>query len=517
MTSRAAAAPHHLSAEAGRLVLATGGNAVDAAISMVATQGVVAPETCGLGGDLFALVHRPGWPTPRALNASGRAGSNVDPEGLRRDGHTEIPPEDPATVTIPGCVAGLAILSSELGSLSLGDALSPAIELANSGFEVSTEQSLAFTRQAGRYRHNQAVDAFYPGGVPVKKGTTVRRPSLGFTLSQIADHGPETFYLGRAGEDIVEAVSGLITVADLEQSHADWITPISAQVAGLSAWTIPPNSQGYLGPGTLAVFEMLDPPQDPSDPRWWHLLIEANRCLSWERNDLVADPLNAPLPMDLLLDQSRLQRAAETVSETRAGVWPSRKGDPASTAFMAVADENGMAVSIIQSNYRGTGSPFGAARSGFLLQDRGGGFSLTPGHPNELGPGKRPLHTLSPTIWTDGTEPRWILGTRGGSIQPQLIAQVGARAILAERDLDEAQAAPRWAVSDFGPYSDPHLTVEPGVAREIVEGLRARGHRVDEVDAIQPGWGPVSIIELDGDTRRTARDPRVDTTAALIF
>lgn len=484
---------------------------------MVATQGVVAPETCGVGGDLFALVHRPGWPEPRALNASGRAGSNVDSEALRSAGWTEVPPDHPATVTIPGCVAGLAALSSDLGSMSLGDSLSRAIELANSGFEVSVEQALAFSRQAARYRNNKAVDGFYPGGVPVKAGMRLRRPSLGSTLSQIAEHGPEAFYRGQAGEGIVDAVSGLITMTDLEQSHADWISPIFAQVAGLSAWTIPPNSQGYLGPGTLAVFEMIGPPEDPSDPLWWHLLIEAYRCLSWERNDLVADPTNAPLPMDLLLDPSRLQRAAETVSGAGAGIWPTQMGSPASTAFLAVADADGMAVSVIQSNYRGTGSPFGASRSGFLLQDRGGGFNLTPGHPNELGPGKRPLHTLSPTIWTDGTEPRWILGTRGGSVQPQLIAQVAARAILGEIGLDEVQAQPRWTVSDFGPYADPHVVVEPGVAPSILDGLRSRGHELEEVETLQPGWGPVSIIELAGDTRRTARDPRVDTTAALAF
>jgi gamma-glutamyltranspeptidase/glutathione hydrolase len=176
-----------------------------------------------------------------------------------------------------------------------------------------------------------------------------------------------------------------------------------------------------------------------------------------------------------------------------------------------------MAVSIIQSNYRGTGSPYGAAHSGFLLQDRGLGFTLTPGHPNELAPGKRPLHTLAPTLWTEGDRPRWILGTRGGAVQPQLIAQVAARAILGSEDLVSAQQASRWTMSEFGPGAPSTLSVEPGVIPDVVDGLRSLGHQIEMLERPQPGWGPVSIIEIEGDIRRAAADPRVDTTEALVF
>jgi gamma-glutamyltranspeptidase/glutathione hydrolase len=145
------------------------------------------------------------------------------------------------------------------------------------------------------------------------------------------------------------------------------------------------------------------------------------------------------------------------------------------------------------------------------------GFSLTPGHPNELAPGKRPLHTLSPTLWTDGDQPRWLLGTRGGAVQPQLIAQVAARAIIGGVDPAEAQEAPRWTVSDFGPGSRPAPVFEPDVPTEVVADLHSRGHDVSQLEAGQPGWGPVSLIELAGAGRRAAADPRVDTTAALVF
>lgn len=517
MSVRAVVTPHHLSALAGRQVLERGGNAVDAAIAAVAAQGVVAPETCGVGGDLFALVHAPGWEQPRALNASGRAGSGVSAEALRSEGLDEIPLDHPCAVTIPGCIDGMETLISELGRLDLGEALAPAISLAIDGFEVSTEQASAFTRQASLYRDNPAVASFYPEGGPVSPGDVVSRDDLARTLRDIASNGREAFYAGTPGEDIVSALGGTITLDDLHESQATWVDPISVDVAGLTAWTIPPNSQGYLGPATLAVFEMLDPPDDPGDPEWAHLLIEAFRCLSWERNDLVADPETLALPADLILDRPRLERAAATVRRDRAGVWPERIGTTASTAYLCVADDEGMAVSIIQSNYRGTGSPFGAARSGFLLQDRGLGFNLMPSHPNELAPGKRPLHTLSPTLWTASEQPRWVLGTRGGAVQPQLVAQLGATAILGGADLEEAQGAPRWTISDFGPNSAPHLQLEPGFSDGVRDGLLQRGHDITVHQDRQPGWGPMSLIELDGPNRRAAADPRVDTAAALVF
>jgi gamma-glutamyltranspeptidase/glutathione hydrolase len=517
LKSNAVVTPHHLSAQAGQQVLQAGGNAVDAAVAAVAAQGVVAPETCGVGGDLFALVHAPGWERPRALNASGRAGSRANANDLRESGATEIPGDHPAAVTIPGCVDGMVTLIDELGSLDIRSILAPAIALAREGFEVSTEQATAFSRQADIYRDNPAVASFYPDGRPIEKGAMARRTELAKTLDGLAEGGREAFYGGVPGENISAAVGGMITPDDMAAPQAEWVEPIGVEVTGLMAWTIPPNSQGYLGPATLAVFEMLAPPDDPTDPNWWHLLIESYRCLAWERNDLVSDPKTLALPADLLMDRSRLERAAKSVDRDRAGVWPSAVGQASSTAYLCTADASGMAVSIIQSNYRGTGSPFGAARSGFLLQDRGMGFTLTSGHPNELTPERRPLHTLSPTLWTDGAQPRWVLGTRGGGVQPHLIAQLGARAILGGASLDEAQGSPRWTVSKFGPGSPSQLAFEPGVPKVILDDLETRGHTISILDDHQPGWGPMSVIELNGPERAAAADPRVDTTSALLF
>lgn len=517
MTSNAVVTPHRLSAEAGRQIIAQGGNAVDAAVAAVAAQGVVAPETCGLGGDLFTLIQAPGWERPRALNASGRAGSGAKSGELRDLGLSSIPGDHPAAATIPGCVDGMVTLLAELGSLDLPQVLAPAIALARDGFEVSTEQAAAFSRQAEVYRDNTAVASFYPEGRVVRRGEVVKRVELARTLETIAGGGREAFYRGTPGDDISAAVGGLIHRDDMSVPQADWVDPIGVEVAGLTAWTIPPNSQGYLGPATLAVFEMLEPPDDPADPAWWHLLIESYRCLAWERDDLVSDPDNLGLPADLLLDRARLERAAATVDPAMTGVWPAAMGSVSSTAYLCAADAEGLAVSIIQSNYRGTGSPFGAARSGFLLQDRGMGFTLTPGHPNELGPGKRPLHTLSPTLWSAGDEPRWLVGTRGGAVQPQLIAQLAARTIIGGQALDAAQEASRWTISEFGPGSGSSLDFEPGAPDGVVDDLKGRGHVISLAGGRQPGWGPMSIIELAGAERRAAADPRVDTAAALLF
>ncbi len=513
--SCAVVTPHYLSAEAGRHILLSGGNAVDAAIAMVAAQGVVAPETSGVGGDLFALVHATGWDRPRAVNASGKMGSEADPQVLRDLGHTMVPRDHPYTAPIPGCVDGLTTLAAELGSLDLTTVLEPAITLATEGFPVSSEQSRAFSGLADVYRANQAVSDFYPGAVPVEVGAVVRRPALARTLQLIADGGRDAFFEGQPGADILEVLESHVTADDLGHSMADWVDPLSLDIHDDTAWTIPPNSAGYLGPATLAVFLMLDPPSDPLDPMWWHLMIEAHRSLARDRDDIVSDPTHLQVAPEDLLSRERLERAASSISRDRAGVWPTKPSRPTGTAYLCVTDASGLSVSIIQSNYRGTGSTFGAENSGFLLHDRGAGFNLITGHPNELGPGKRPAHTLSPTIWTRGTDTSWILGTRGGEIQPQLIAQLAARAIVTGQSLGDAQSGPRWSMTEYGPGSTSAVSLEPETG--VAPYLEKLGHHVLEMPVPQPGWGPMSIIDRRGGEVLAAADPRVDTAAALVF
>jgi gamma-glutamyltranspeptidase/glutathione hydrolase len=480
-----------------------GGNAVDAAIAANAVQGVVAPETCGIGGDLFALVHSDGEASPAALNASGRAGSGADPAALRSAGHTTIPPFDPATVTIPGCVDGWSTLSARFGTMPLADVLEPAIEHAERGFTASAEFTRAVTRRAEQLAP-QAPE-FYP-----PKGAVVRRCALAATLRQIAEGGRSSFYNGPAGNAIARAVPS-ISMSDLTVEQAEWVRPISADVFGRTGWTIPPNSQGYLTLASSWVFSETHPPADPDDPDYVHLQIEAYRSVVWERDELVSDPRRSPLPADHLLTPDRLRDRVAQIDRLRAGTWPRPGPAPGGTAYFCFVDRNGMAVSLIQSNYMGMGSGIAAQGAGFFLQNRGAGFNLIEGHPNELVPGARPLHTLSPTLWTSDGALDTVLGTRGGAYQPQLLLQVASASFLTGDEPEAALRRPRWVLEG------DRIRVESRMPDGIVAELSRRGHGVTLAEDFESGWGPVSMIRVAADgSRRAAADPRVATTLALV-
>ncbi|MEX2654544.1 MAG: gamma-glutamyltransferase [Acidimicrobiia bacterium] len=508
--------PHVLSTQAGMEALDRGGSAVDAAIAANAVQGMVAPETCGIGGDLFALIHTNGAVT--ALNASGWAGSNASAQDLRDEGLTSIPQHHPAGVTIPGCVAGWFALHQRHGRLPFGDLLQRAIEHGRRGFAASTEYSRATHRMAEFLAGNEAGAQLLIDGRPALRGERVHRPNLAHTLERIAEGGPTAFYEGPVAKSVSEAVGGLITPDDLAAYSPDWVDPISARVFGVTGWTIPPNSQGYLTLATLLLFESLTPTLDPGDPRWTHTLIEAYRAVAAERDDVVADPHHAPLPNEVLLDPERLAAFGEKISMDSAAPQPRPMPKPGGTMYMCAVDGTGMGVSLIESNFRGIGSGIGAADSGFILHDRGGGFDLRTGHPNEIGPGKRPLHTLSPTLWTDGARLRTVLGTRGGHQQPQLLAQVAALLFGAGRSAGHAQSAPRWTIANAELTATTSvIDVESSMSSHITAGLAERGHTVRPQADRMGGWGPASVIDIDSQGLRTAAaDGRVDTASAAV-
>jgi len=495
-------------------IYALGGNAIDASMAANAVQGVVAPETCGIGGDLFALVHRPGDEGPATLNASGRAGSGVDPAALRRSGLTSIPFDHPASVTVPGCVDGWVALLGRFGSMPLAEVLAPAIRYAEDGFATSIELATALARRRGRLEP-VAPELFTAD--PPKPGVRLIRRDLARTLRQIADGGRQAFYEGSPGTAISIAVDGRITAEDLASKQAEWVDPVSAEVFGRTGWTIPPNSQGYLTLASAWIFSELEPPRDRIDGEYLHLQIEAYRSVAWERDDLVADPERIPLASDRLVAPERLRERVRAVDRDRAGSWPQPHPAPGGTAYLSFVDRNDMAVSLIQSNYMGIGSGIPASGAGFFLHDRGAGFNLIPGHPNELTPGRRPLHTLSPTLWTRSGRLDTVLGTRGGHYQPQLLLQMASALFHTQMDPERAQESPRWVLDDPGPGTSSLLQTEGRMPDASIGELERRGHTIDRAADYERGWGPVSVIQVAEDGLRTAAaDPRVATARAAV-
>lgn len=515
-----AVTPHVLSTQAAMATMAGGGNGVDAAVAANAVQGVVAPETCGLGGDLFALISQPGVETPLALNSSGRAGSRAADlaDELRRSGVEAIPQRHPAAITVPGCVDGWLELHQRLGRIDLATVLGPAIQLARNGFPANREMTAAFAARQEELGDEPSAADLYPSGRPPLEGDRIVRPALAVTLEAIVDDGREAFYAGTIGPAISDAVEGALTPSDLERSQADWVEPLSVDVFGATGWTIPPNSQGYIALVALAIADRLGLPP-PDDPAAWHLGIESYRLAAADRDDVLSDPESMEMPAGALVASERLEELAALYSpEVAAHTTPARDAR-GGTAYMCVVDGDGLGVSLIQSNFHGIGSGVSVVGGGFLLHDRGRGFTLQSGHPNELAPGQRPLHTLSPTIWTRDGRLSGIIGTRGGYMQPQLVAQLATLIAGHGFEPQRAMAAPRWMVPLPNDSEGRSLVeVEPGTPEPVVDGLVRRGHTVQRHQLPQGGWGPMSAIRISTEGLRTgAADPRVDTaTAATI-
>ncbi|MGV9306980.1 gamma-glutamyltransferase family protein [Nonomuraea sp. NPDC003727] len=502
----------HLASAAGLTMLDRGGSAADAAIATNAVLTVTAPHMCGLGGDLFALVHEggggqaPGGAGSRvsALNASGRAGSGADPDRLRTEGHTRMPHQhDIRSVPVPGCVDGWLALHSRYGRLPLGTVLAPAVELAAGGFPVSP----LLAPIASTVGHPDFAGGFTPGQVMTRRG-------VARTLEAIAGSGREGFYQGEFGQGLLKLGAGEYTDDDLAEPLADWVEPLRVPAFGHQVWSMPPNSQGYLLLLSLGIVDGLDLPAAPDDPLWAHLLGEAARIAGHDRLALLHEHAED------LVSAAEIERRRALVDPaarlTVAGL--TAEGD---TTYLCAVDGDGMGVSLIQSNASGFGSLLVEPNTGINLHNRGIGFSLTPGHPAEYGPGRRPPHTLTPALVTrpDGSL-RAVVGTMGGDAQPQILLQVITRLLRHGQTPGEAIGAPRWRLATggtgFDTWDAPDATVmelEEGAG--WADGLAALGHPV----AGRPygtGFGHAHLIDvLPGGVLAGAADPRALIGAAI--
>lgn len=507
------ASADQLATQAGLRALTLGGNAVDAAIATNAAIAVTGPHLCGMGGDLFALIHHDG--EVFALNSTGRAGSGADAAALRAEGHTEMPfRHDIRVVTVPGCVDGWMALHQRFGTLPMEVLLQPAIELARDGFPASP----LLVGAAARADEGATVNLAELISQATRPGARVCRPGAARALADIAAGGRRAFYEGEFGKGLKSLGAGLYSDSDLTTPMAEWVTPLRAEAFGVDLWTVPPNSQGYLTLGAAALASQLELPADPDDERCAHLLIEAATAAGYDRPDVLSDTADG----DELL-RAIATRVEMIDTERASDRWaPGNHGD---TTYLCAIDGNGMGVSLIQSNAAGFGSGLAEPNTGINLHNRGLGFTLRQGHPAEFTPGRRPPHTLCPAIATSNGALRAVFGTMGGDAQPQILLQVAARLFHYGQSPAVAVSAGRWAlqgpVTGFDTWTSgqaPTVTIEGHAPAEWLSGLAARGHQVESHPAYDSGFGHAHAIVIDADGLRVgAADPRtiVGTAAGL--
>jgi gamma-glutamyltranspeptidase/glutathione hydrolase len=486
----------HLASSAGLAILRDGGSAVDAAVATSAVLAVTTPHMCGMGGDLFALVHDGSGP-PAVLNASGRAGTGADPDRLRAEGHRTMPfVGDIRTVTVPGCVDGWLALHERFGRLPLSAVLAPAVRSALEGFPVSGLLAAMLPEVAGR----TGTSDLAPGRRSLRNGDRCRRPGVARTLLAIADEGRGAFYQGEFGDGLLTLGHGEYRPEDLARNQADWVEPLGRRIWGADVWTTPPNSQGYLTLAAALLAEGLALPDDPDDPLWVHLLVESARQAGFDRLAV----LHEQSPSGALLDPHELAARRRRIRPD----WASRLTAPADgggTIHLCVVDADRVGVSLIQSNASGFGSLLFEPRTGINLHNRGLGFSLVPGHPAEYGPGRRPPHTLSPALVTapDGSL-RAVLGSMGGDAQPQIVLQLLARLLHSGQEPAEVIQSPRFVLAPAGPdrgfdtWSRPDelcVEVEADCPAGWVSGLEERGHQVRRVRPANHDMGHAHLIE----------------------
>jgi gamma-glutamyltranspeptidase/glutathione hydrolase len=510
-----------LAAQAGIGVLAVGGSAIDAAIATAAALTVVEPCSNGLGSDAFAIV----WDGGRlhGFNGSGRWPAANDADELRTGGHRTMPERGWAPVTVPGAVDTWDELHRRFGRLPMERLLAPAIRYAADGHPLSpvvARQWAAandFFAAAARDLPELAgwAPVFAPDGRAPRAGERWVAPGHARGLESMAANGLRDFYEGEVAAAIAAQAAetgGRLTAADLRAHHGEWVEPIGVDYRGHRVWEIPPNGQGIAALLALGMLERTDLGGRPQvDPEAWHLQIEAMKLAFADSDAYVGDRSAVDVPVDGLLDPSYLDQRAALIGET-AG--PAPRGEPArgGTVYLCAADADGMMVSFIQSNYMGFGSGVVVPSHGISLQNRGAGFVLDAGHPNEAAPGRRPRHTIIPGFLTTAAgEPVGPFGVMGGEMQPQGHVQVVSGLLDHRCNPQAALDAPRWQVE-----RDGRVRVESQVPGEVVDGLRARGHEVTvERSRLPFGRGQIIVRSSDG-VYAAGSEPRADGCAVGI-
>ncbi len=514
--SGAVVAPHHLATAAGLGILRAGGSAVDAAIATNAVLAVVMPNACGIGGDAFWLIWEEASKRQTALNGSGRSPAAADAGALRRAGRRVIPLRGPLTITTPGAVRSWSEAHRRHGRLGRETLLAPAIDLARGGFPAwdgyiaSVETTAAHLAACEDLPDRGAAWASVhrSAGRPWRPGELVRQPALAGTLERLATAGFDDLYdgdLAAAQSAGLQAAGAPITTSDLGAQSATWEEPIGVDYRGVRVTTHPPNSSGLVALEILAMLGGFEPPPPNafgpagvSDPAWVHLGIEASKLAMADRDEHLADPAMADIPVELLLSAEHTAEMAARIDRRRAApALPSLHPRGGGTIYLAVVDGEGNAVSLIESNYLGFGSGILDPATGIHYHDRGAYCSLLEGHPNELAPGRRPLHTLMPGMLFRDGRPWVVAGSMGGDAQPQIHAQVVSDLVDGHLDVATSVAAPRWFVEPDEHFAPPvEVRIEPRFPDGLIGALEGYGHPVTRVAPFDSGLGHCHAIEL---------------------
>ena len=519
-----AASSQPLAAQAAAQILERGGSAVDAAIAANAVQGLMEPSSNGLGGDLFALVHTAKDDALYGLNASGWSASGMTPELLRSKGITgEMPATGPHSVTVPGVVAGWTALHQRFGKLPLAADLAAAIWYAENGFPVMEITAGLWSSSAAVLAEDPESQAtFLIDGRPPAAGEVFRNPGLARSLRRIAENGSRGFYEGPTAEAItavVRAHGGTMALDDLSAFEAEWVDPLEISYRGWRVAELPPNGQGIAALLMLRILERFPLGKwGFHGARSLHAMIEAKKLAYADLLRYVGDPRFARVPLQELLSDENVAERARRIDPGRAaarvepshvpGITTSRDGD---TIYLAVADEGGNIVSLIQSNYHGFGSGLTPKGCGFVLQSRGRLFTLEPGHPNTLAGRKRPLHTIIPGFMRkDGV--RIGFGIMGAWNQAQAHAQFVADIADFGMDIQQALEAGRFTKSTFDGLD---VEIESSVPERARDELRALGHQLEVRPQRTPnfGYGQAVLVDRRTGVKFGASDPRHDGAA----
>jgi len=515
-----------LATAAGLRVLQSGGNAIDAAVTAAAVLSVVEPTMNGPGGDLFAMVYSAKDHKVHGLNASGRAPALATLEEFHKRGLQRIPLRGELSVSVPGVVDGWNELLTKYGTRTLAQALDPGIKYARDGYPVSEIIAMQWKEVENVLaRDPYAAKTFLINGKAPGPADVFRNAALANSLEQIAKGGRDVFYRGaiaKAIADDMERRHGLIRLADLAAHHADWVEPISTTYRVYQVLELPPNTQGVSALEMLNIMEGFDlKTLGHNSAPYLHTLVEAKKIAFADRGAWIGDPATTPpAAVERMLSKEYAAVRRKEIDARKdvdykplmleGRTTPDDIPDPAGrgdTVYLTAADSEGNVVSLIQSLFEAFGSGIVAGDTGIVLQDRGNLFSLTPGHPNQIAPGKRPFHTLIPAmIMKDGVP--WVsFGVMGGDMQAQGHAQVVANLIDFGMNIQDAGEAPRFRHTATG------LMLESPFTAEVRGGLTSRGHHIISGHDAFGGFQGI-MIEPKTHVLMAGSDPRKDGMAA---